>query len=128
MKHLRQTRHTFKHRQAGKVLSDRIPAYNSAGKEYKRILPPLANPKEIDTRLLTNLINKKSSNNNAELTDSGFILNGYQIHLQEGFASTESLKFRFVDVLDLLRNLYQERILKGSMEDIRILKDCYKNE
>jgi hypothetical protein len=71
------------------------------------------------------MINKKCSGNIAEVTNEGFLLNGYTIRITEGFASTESLKFRFVDVWDLLMNLKQEKILHGSIEDLRTIKASY---
>ena len=106
-------------------LSDRIPAYNTQGKEYKRHLLPLRNQKDIDTRLLANLINRRLAQNSAELTVNGLKLNQINIKIKEDLASCEGIRFRYNSVWDLILNLKHENILLCEYADLKVIKNEY---
>ena len=105
-------------------LPDRIPAYNTQGKEYKRHLPPMRDPKQIDVRKLANLINKRAFGN-AEVTPYGLRLNQNEIKISEGLATCDEVCFRFTDLWNLLLELKKERILHCEHEDLRMIKNEY---
>ena len=106
-------------------LSSRIPPYNSAGREYKRILPPMRDPLDIDLRLLTDLINKRTNGNSAEVIPGGLKLNQVNIKITEGLASCEGIRFRYNSVWDLILNLKHENILLCEYEDLKAVKSEY---
>ena len=106
-------------------LPDRIPAYNTQGKEYKRHLLPLRDQKDIDTRLLTDLINRRTNGNSAELATNGLKLNQINIKIKEGLASCEGIRFRYNSVWDLILNLKHENILLCEYEDLKVIKNEY---
>lgn len=106
-------------------LPDRIPAYNTQGKEYKRHLPPMRDPLDIDLRLLTDLINRKTNGNCAEVTVNGIKLNQLNLKIREGLVVCSELSFRFNNLWDLLLELKKERILHCEHEDLRMIKNEY---
>jgi len=105
--------------------SDRIPAYNTQGKEYNRHLPPMRDQKQIDVRLLCYLINQRTNGNRAEVIQGGIRLNQVDIKLANGLAICDQVSFRFIDLRELLLELRKERILKVDPDDIRTIKNEY---
>lgn len=94
-----------------------MPTYRGSGKpqEYKRILPPVRNLREIDTALLCELINHFLPDRGAHAnTKDQFTVNGHEVRLDpdKGLATVPGkAKFIYNDERDLLENLVKEDIL-----------------
>jgi len=105
-----------------------MPAYNSAGKEYKRILPKVRNQEIINTSILCALLQKLVPQNKVEIISGGLKINSLDITISEGIVITKTMKFRFRDLKDLLDNLVQENILIGNKLDLITIKHHYFKE
>jgi len=102
-----------------------MPAYNTQGKEYKRVLPPIRDQRIINLPVLVTALQDIKSENKVELLIGGVRINGTTIILREGLCSYDTIRFRFVDVKDLLDNLAQERILNASRGELSYAKRIY---
>lgn len=135
MRQLRQTRytkskhlHTYPFHPGNIIEVDRIPAYNTQGKTYKRILPPIRDQQIINISLLCILLNKLVPHNQIECIESGISINKTEVTISEGLVSFRKLKFRFRDLKELLLNLIQEQILIANLLDVKAIKDRYFRE
>jgi hypothetical protein len=132
MKKQHQTRHTVKHKStfafhAGNVAPEVVsmPAYNSAGKDYKRVLPPVRDQRIINVSLLAAIMNRIVPGNSIELNGEGLIINKTDISIGKGVASFKRLKLRFNDPRELLDQLVLEGVLIANKLDLRVIKDRY---
>ena len=108
-----------------KEVSTKIPAYNTQGKEYKRVLAPIRDQRVINLPVLVTALQDITTANKIELLIGGLRINGTTIILREGLCSYDTIRFRFVDVKDLLDNLAQERILNASRGELSYAKRIY---
>jgi hypothetical protein len=116
---------TFAFHPGNTVETPAMPAYNTHGTQYQRILPPVRNQQILNCRLLSYLINSKTCANTAEVTDNGIKLNHVDVTVNEGITIAAGTKFRFKDVWDFMRFLMQEGIFHGDMHDVRVIRESY---
>ena len=109
----------------------KIPAYRGSGRpqEYKRILPPVRNLREIDTALLCELINHFLPGRGAHTNiKDRFTVNGYEVRLDpdKGLATVPGkIKFLYNDIRDLLDTLQREDVLDCSGQMIFVIGARY---
>ncbi|HEY5125300.1 MAG TPA: hypothetical protein VIK14_16335 [Ignavibacteria bacterium] len=132
MRKIQQTRYTIKHKSTsafhpGNKVPEvaKMPAYNSASKPYVRKLPAMRDKRIIDISLLAAIMNRITPGNSIELSGEGLIINKTEISIGTGIASTKHMKFRFLDLRDLLDQFLQEGILICNKLDLRVIKDRY---
>lgn len=110
------------------TLPDRIPAFNTQGREYKRKLPPLRDPKKIDLLLLADSINKVSPGNIANYTGAELIINDVGIKLKYGIAEWKGVKVRYNDISQLLDQLRQDQILIVQKNELLTIRHRYHDK
>lgn len=93
----------------------KMPAYNSAGKEYERHLKPLRDLLDIDPAKLATIA-----------TTIDPLFNITDIQLNNGVCIIPNwCQFRYKDLFHLLQNLRQENRFKGSNDQIKEIKVKY---
>ena len=113
-KYLRKFKDTAKHEgtypfHAGNVVTDKIPSYHGSGREveYKRILPPLRDPLDIDENLFTEIMHEVCPE-----------FNIVDLRLKNGLCSIGRVKFRYTDIKSLLKSLREEKYLSFSIDSV----------
>jgi hypothetical protein len=106
-------------------MSSKIPAYNTQGKTFKRVLPAMRNLKLIDLNVLIPIIKEITPQNLVNVIPGGFSCNGNNVNLREGLATIEGMKFRYSDVYELLSNLIQAKMLDADKYELRNIRKKY---
>lgn len=109
-------------------LPDKIPAYNSAGKEYKRILPPIRNRKIIEVDRLAKLLEQHSPTDVIQWNGVSLAINGIPLTFTEGVCKSKRVTFAFTELWDCLRQLRYEKILEADTAQCRDICKSYYNE
>ena len=109
-------------------LPDKIPAYNTAGKEYKRILPPIRNRKIIDVDKLAALLQQHTTTDGIQWNGVSLSINGIPLTFLEGVVKSKRVTFAFTELWDCLRQLRYEKILEANTAQCRDICKAYYNE
>lgn len=129
LKHNPKHKHTFPFHPGNNIATvepDRVPASHISGvKTRMKQLPPIRNRKIIDLNILCPLLQKYVPKSGALVCPGGLVVHSVEIKVFEGYASTESVKFRFRDVFEFLLNLKMEHLLNCNRADIKLIKDDY---
>jgi hypothetical protein len=104
-----------------------IPAYHSSGlKTYVRTLPPVRNQRLIAIMALYNCLTEIVPQNDVSVHPEGLVINGKTVEILEGLAVISGkIKFRFVDLLELLETLRQEGVLICRKQDLFSIRKSY---
>ena len=112
----------------------KMPTYRGSGKpqDYKRILPPVRNPREIDCIRLCELINHFLPDRGAHTNiKDRFTINRYEVRLDpdKGLATVPGkYKFIYKNLKDLLDILRKENILDCAPGMTFIISDSYQQQ
>jgi len=93
---------------SGNVVTDKIPPYSSSGLvKFKRILPPLKDPLDIDTTILAQVLKEVYPNYDFA-----------ELKLEAGLCTVGKVRFRYNGLKSLLKNLREEKYLSFSIDSV----------
>ena len=104
---------------------NRIPAYNTHGTTVEKVLPSMRNDRVINITALCSAIKACNPKNDITALPTGIMLNGTEITITEGLATSKKTKYRFTDVFTLIEMLIQDGTLFAKKPDSHRIKETY---